>query len=82
MQACSMPLDSIFSNVVEDTQESPAQECEIRKPDLELRLQVENAGVIAEYRKAVEDYPNTVCCSCQQLHLRKTMSLRSSLTTT
>ena len=56
MQACSMPLDSIFSNVVEDTQEGTAQDCELRKPDLELRLQVENAGIIAEYRKAVEDY--------------------------
>ena len=71
MQACSMPLDSIFSNVVEGTQQGTAQECELRKPDLELHLQVENAGVVAEYRKTVEDYPKNVCCSCQQLHLRK-----------
>ena len=34
-----MPLDSIFSNVVEGTQEGAAQECELRKPDLELHLQ-------------------------------------------
>ena len=29
----------------------------LRKPDLELRLQAENNKAIAEYRKAVEDYP-------------------------
>ena len=64
-----MPLDSIFSNVVEATQEGAAQECELRKPDLELCLQAENAGIIAEYRKAVEDNSKNVCCI--QLHQRK-----------
>ena len=64
MEACRIPLDSIFSNVVEGTQEGAAQECELRKPDLELRLQAENNKAIAEYRKAVEDYPKNVCCSC------------------
>ena len=58
-----MPLDSIFSNVVEGTQECAAQECVLRKPDLELRLQAENNKAIAEYRKAVEDYPKNVCKS-------------------
>ena len=63
MEACRIPLDGIFSNVVdgifsnvvEGTQEGAAQECELRKPDLELRLHSENNKAIAEYRKAVED---------------------------
>ena len=71
MEACRMPIDSIFSNVVEGTQEGAAQECELRKPDLELRLQAEYNKAIAENRKAVEDYPKYVCCSCQELHQRK-----------
>ena len=75
MEACRMPIDSIFSNVVEGTQESAAQECELRKPDLELRLQAENNKAIAEYRKAVEDYPKNVCCSCQELHQRKNVTV-------
>ena len=80
MEACRMPLDSIFSTVVEGTQEGAAQECELRKPDLELRLQAENNIAIAEYRKAVEDYPKNVCwlSSCT----KEKMSQWSSLTTT
>ena len=78
MEACRITLDSIFSNVVEGTQEGAAQECELRKPDLELRLQAENNKAIAEYRKAVEDYPKNVCCSCT----KEKMSRWSSLTTT
>ena len=70
-----MPLDSIFSNVVEGTQEGAAQECELRKPDLELHLQAENNKAIAEYRKAVEDCPINVCCSCQELHQRKNVTV-------
>ena len=58
-----LKLDEAFSkgdfkfNVVEGTQEGGTQECELRKPDLELCLQAENNKAIAEYRKAVEDYP-------------------------
>ena len=78
-----MLLDSIFCNVVEGTQEGAAQECELRKPDLELHLQAENNKAIAEYRKAVEDYPKklwqtiqkNVCCSCQELHQRKKVTV-------
>ena len=38
MQACGIPLDMIFSKVVEDTQECATQKCELRKPDLKLRM--------------------------------------------
>ena len=58
----------------EGTQEGAAQECELRKPDLELRLQAENIKAITEYRKAVEDYPKNVCCSCQ-VHQRKNVTV-------
>ena len=81
MEACRMPIDSIFSNVVEGTQEGAAQECELRKPDLELRLQAENNKAIAEYRKAVEDYPK-MCAVVVKSCTKEKMPQWSSLTTT
>ena len=38
-------------------------------------MQAENNKAIAEYRKAVEDYPKNVCCSCQELHQRKNVTV-------
>ena len=38
-------------------------------------MQTENNKAIAEYRKAVEDYPKNVCCSCQELHQRKNVTV-------
>ena len=76
-----MPLDSIFINVVEGTQEGAAQECELRKPDLELRLQAENNKAIAEYRKAVETIQK-MCAVIGKSCTKEKMSQWSSLTTT
>ena len=66
-----MPLDSIFSNVVEGTQEGAAQECELRKPELELRLQAENNKAIEKLWKTI----HKMCCSCQQLYQRKNVTV-------
>ena len=38
-------------------------------------MQAENNKAIAEYRKAVEDYPKNVCCSCQEVHQRKNVTV-------
>ena len=38
-------------------------------------MQAENNKAIAEYRKAMEDYPKNVCCSCQELHQRKNVTV-------
>ena len=73
-----MPLDSIFSNVVEGTQEGAAQECELRKPDLELRLQAENNKAIEKLWKTIHKMCDVVVNSCT----KEKMSQWSSLTTT
>lgn len=40
-----------------------------------MRLRVHNAEVFANYQKAVNDYPKNVCCSCQQLHQKKNITV-------
>ena len=81
MQACRMILDSIFSNVVEDSQEGAAQDCELRKPDLELCLQVENAGVIVELQQLFKTIPKMYAVVVNS-YTKEKMSLWSSSTTT
>ena len=73
-----MPIDSIFSNVVEGTQEGAAQECELRKPDLELRLQTENNKAIEKLWKTIQKMCAVVVKSCT----KEKMSQWSNLTTT
>ena len=81
MEACRMPIDSIFSNVVEGTQEGAAQECELRKPDLELRLQAENNKAIAEREKLWKTIQK-MCAVVVKSCTKEKMSQLSSLTTT
>ena len=80
MKASSVSLDTIFSLVEEHVQEGSDQTSDLVKPDLELRLHVCNAEVIADYQKAVDDFPKNVCCSCHQLHQRKNVKWSSLMT--
>ena len=67
--------ESLLSNDVEKTHElTEIAHSVLRRRDLELHLQVTHAGLIAEYQKAVEDYPQNPCCSCQQLHQRRNVT--------
>ena len=47
----------------------------LEKPDLEMRLRIHNAEVFTDYQKAVDDYSKNVCCSCQQLHQKKNVTV-------
>ena len=68
-------FDSLLSNDVETTHElTETAHSVLRRRDLELHLQITHAGLIAEYQKAVEDYPQNPCCSCQQLHQRRNVT--------
>ena len=75
MKASSVSLDTIFSLVEEHVHEGSDQTSDLGKPDLELHLHVRNAEVIADYQKAVDDFPKNVCCSCHQLHQRKNVTV-------
>ena len=75
MKTSSVSLYTIFSLVEEHVQEGSDQTSDLVKPDLELRLHVRNAEVIADYQKAVDDFPKYVCCSCHQLHQRKNVTV-------
>ena len=67
--------ESLLSNDVEKTHEpTEITHSVLRRRDLELHLQVTHAGLIVEYQKAVEDYPQNPCCSCQQLHQRRNIT--------
>ena len=67
--------ESLLSNDVEKTHElTEIAHSVLRRRDLELHLQVTHAELIAEYQKAVEDYPQNPCCSCQQLHQCKNVT--------
>ena len=57
MKASSVSLDTIFSLVEEHMHNGSDQPSDLGKPDLELRLHVRNAEVIADYQKAVDDFP-------------------------
>ena len=67
IDASSVSFDNLFSTVEEHMQDIS----NLEKPDLEMRLRVLNAEVFTDYQKAVDDYPKNVCCSCQQLHQKK-----------
>ena len=43
-------------------------------PHLESQLTVTHAKLITELEKEISDYPEHVCCSCEQLHQRKSVT--------
>ena len=71
IDASSVSFDNLFSTVEEHVQDIS----NLEKPDLEMRLRVHNAEVFTDYQKAVDDYPENVCCSCQQLHQKKNVTV-------
>ena len=66
-------LESVFSNKVVRTHEM--SDCdikaELRRPDLEMHIQVSHAKLIAAYKKKLEDYAQHPCCSCHVLFKRE-----------
>ena len=71
IDASSVSFNNLFSTVEEHVQDIS----NLEKPDLEMRLRVHNAEVFTDYQKSVHNYPKNVCCSCQQLHQKKNVTV-------
>ena len=71
IDASFVSFDYLFSTVEERMQDIS----NLEKPDMEMRLRVHSAEVFTDYQNAVNDYPKNVCCSCQQLHQKKNVTV-------
>ena len=68
-------LETMLTNDVESTYEQCTDSTvEGVFPHLESQLAVTHAKLIAELEKEISDYPEHVCCSCEQLHQRKSVT--------
>ena len=45
------------------------------QPNLEVHLTVTHAALIACFDKEIDDFPTHVCCCCERLHQRKSVSV-------
>ena len=71
-------FDALLSNSVESSYEqctdiAPADSM-LRRPHLESELLVDNALLIAQLQKEIDDYHEHACCSCERLHQRKAVT--------
>ena len=69
--------DALFSNNVQLTHKQADEkvaESVLRKPGLELDLQVKHARMISLFEKAVRDYAIHPCCSCNVLFKRSAVT--------
>ena len=68
-------FETMLTNYVESTYEQCTDStAEAVFPHLESQLVVTHAKLITELEKEVSDYPEHVCCSCKQLHQRKSVT--------
>ena len=72
-------LDALLSNDVDLSYEQcidvQCSDSVLRQPNLETQLLIANAGLIAELEKEINDFPDHVCCSCERLHQRKSITV-------
>ena len=68
-------FETMLTNDVESTYEQCTDSTvEAVLPQLESRLVVTHAKLITQLEKEINDYPEHVCCSCEQLHQRKSVT--------
>ena len=74
-RACGMSAyDSLFSKqeeAVVDLSDADFARLPLRKREIKLDLLTKHLKLIAEYEKAIEDYLQHPCCSCNMLFYRK-----------
>ena len=72
-------IESLISNNLDSRYEqvTEAQYALLRQPDLEVKLLFNHAALIAQLEKEINDFPEYVCCCCEHLHQRKTISIIS-----
>ena len=72
-------LDALLNNDLNSSYEqSTDTECKdsaLRQPNLETQLFITHAGLIAELEKEIDDFPEYICCSCERLHQRKSVTV-------
>ena len=72
-------FQTLLSNEVEANYEQCSEakciDSFLRQPNLEGQLYVTYAKLITELEKEVNDYPEHVCCSCERLHQRKSVTI-------
>ena len=69
-------FEAMLSNEVESTYEQWADsaDSELVKPGIEMKLLTKHAQLIADLEKENEDDPEHVCCSCECLYRRKSVT--------
>ena len=80
MKICNMEkFQSLLSHEVEanyeQCSEAKCTDSFLRQPNLEGQLYVTYAKLITELEKEINDYPEHVCCSCERLHQRKSVTI-------
>ena len=69
-------LETLLSNDVESSYEQSTDvKSALRQPSLETNLFITHAGIIAQLEKEINDFPEYVCCSCERLHQRKSVTV-------
>lgn len=67
-------LDALFVSDLQPGSDTPEFNFNDSMPGLELQLQTKYAKIIALYEKAVHDYAQHPCCSCQRLCRRRNVT--------
>ena len=69
-------LETLLSNDVDSSDEQSTDvKSVLRQPSLEMQLLITHASLIAELEKEIYDFPEYVCCSCERLHQRKSVTV-------
>ena len=71
-------FDTLLNNDVESSYEQCTDSADadsmLRQPHLESQLVITHAGLISRLEKEIDDFPELVCCSCEGLHQRKSVT--------
>ena len=71
-------VESLLSNDLDTKYEQSTDDvcCNsvLRQPDLEVHLTLTHVALIAHLDKEIDDFPEHMCCSCERLHQRKSLS--------
>ena len=69
-------LETLLSNDVDSSYEQSTDVISaIRQPSLETQPFITHAGQIVELEKEIDDFPEYVCCSCERLHQKKSLTV-------
>ena len=69
-------IESLLGNDVDHKYEEITHDNSyLRQPDLEDKLIFTHAALITEFKKEIDDFPEHVCCCCERLNQRKSISV-------